>query len=822
MTGRLVAVWGALAALAGASAVLAAPPAEPAQPAAAGGSSSAAAAPASAAPPTTLALPGIVRVRSGRASEQGDELRFSEYVEIETGEAKIQADEVVYRRDLGTVEANGNVVLSFPGALLAGRRLAYNLGPQTGKMEDVVGYFDQDNAVLRAKTVERLDKDHLKVEDGVFTTCTQPTPYWSFRLSSGIFHIGHYAHLKNVAFRAGQLPVFYTPYLVWPIKSGRAAGLLFPEFRNSTNLGTSVGVPYYWPFADNADLTLTTTAYTKVGLGLEAQLDWLPTWLGKASGDVHYIHDQVRGTNRYRVDWRQSQPFWNDFQLTASIQQVSDFNYLTDYETNLAVAATPQTDSTIDLTKTWGWYSLSLRARRYQQYFLGGSTYEGRLTGKTINTTFPQLELRGRAQQIGKTPFYFSFESSIAGFGRDLLELPTGSTGVSDDSELVETAHSRWGRVDFAPQLTAPLMKRAWGDLTFSAGWRGTYYTGRPSETDSTTIVSRSLFRNLWSAGFTFTGPRLQRIYDTPHWSYSPKMKHVIEPFLQYGFRPTPGVKASEIPVFDEVDSLPGQTSDLTYGVRQRFIALRPQSAGRAVGLATAKETSFRGLEEQSKDQAQQQKKADESEAKEKVELAKTLAPVEFASIEVSQSYSFVNALLQKYQIDPTTGKVRRDESGNAIGDDRSFSPVQVRARLNATAEEVFDLTAIYDPANRKLTDTSLSALLRLSADHYVSASWYRRVAPAEGLYDATNYLRARWGAVAPSRRLSLETEWDWNAQDHKLDHQRYEVRWATQCCSFRFGFDQRSFVDNDRREFSLIIDLFGIGEVLNFQRSTQ
>ncbi len=771
-----------------------------------------------------LEVPGKFRILAGDTEEdaKNNTTRLYNDVSIDAGDAHIQANEVLYHRGTGLVEAHGDVVLALPGALLTGTDLAYDLEQQVGEMAGVLAYIEQDNAILRADKVRRVARDRLEVERGVFTTCSQPVPYWSFELTSGTFHLGHYAYLHGVSFWARKAPLFWSPYLVWPIKSGRATGLLFPDFRSSDKLGTSIGVPFYWPFADNADLTTTVTGYTKVGVGIEGDLNWLPTWHSAAHGKFNWINDQVRRKNRYRFNWDHSQTFGEDWQLRAKIEQVSDFDYFTDYETDLLLAATPQTTSIVDLTKSFSWYSLSFRARSYEQFFVTSLGNASLLNGRIVNNTLPQVEFRGRSQRLGRTPLFLSFQSSVAAFGLDIRRPPADSFGVSQESGLLQTTRDRWGRADLAPQLQLPLVQNAWGELTLNLGWRGTYYTGRrdtataPSYLgDPNPLVSRSLFRSLWNAGFTFTGPRFQRIFETKNWGYSPKLKHVIEPFLTYNWRPKSGVLTGEVPQFDEIDGVPAQLSDFSYGIRQRFLALRRPETGRAAGFMTASQTSFAGLEKQNKELQQQEAQqakvpgAPEPEAGPESQAQ----PVEFASIELSQDFSLVNTVNTTYDV---------TADGTVVTLLRHYSPVRLRARFNPSTDKSVDFGAVYDPASGKRTEISLSSNIRFPSSLYLNTSWYLRdpvTYPGTGSAKSS-YLRASWGWISPGRRFSIETGWDWNAQEHKLEHQHYEARWATQCCSFRLGYDQRSFIGNYRREFSLFVDLFGIGEVIKLRGS--
>lgn len=198
--------------------------------------------------------------------------------------------------------------------------------------------------------------------------------------------------------------------------------------------------------------------------------------------------------------------------------------------------------------------------------------------------------------------------------------------------------------------------------------------------------------RTLWNAGISFTGPRFQRVFNTPTWDFSPKLKHVIEPFVRYDWRPESSTRPQDILIIDQVDVVPSRLSDLTYGIRQRLFVLRPPESGRAKGIATAKAISFEEMEKESEELAEREAKAvgTPAEAEENLLTEKTLGPLELASLEFSQLYSFVRPLTMVY------GWVYDSDSGSfqpAPVGTRSSSPVIARARFNPSAQHVIDLT---------------------------------------------------------------------------------------------------------------------------------
>ena len=65
------------------------------------------------------------------------------------------------------------------------------------------------------------------------------------------------------------VPIFYTPWITFPVGDQRKSGLLFPTIGSSSKTGTLVAVPYYWNLAPNRDATLMTRYYSSRGLRLD-------------------------------------------------------------------------------------------------------------------------------------------------------------------------------------------------------------------------------------------------------------------------------------------------------------------------------------------------------------------------------------------------------------------------------------------------------------------------------------------------------------------------------------------------------------------------
>jgi LPS-assembly protein len=733
------------------------------------------------------------------------------YTDVSTPEGvRIQADEIHYVKATHILWAEGNVVLDVPGLRLTGSRLDYDVKTETGTLLDVYGWLEPD-AILTAHAVEKIAADRIRVRQAVFTSCTQPTPYWSFHIARGEFHLKHYAYLHSLSMRIRGVPVFYTPFLVWPIKERRATGFLFPQFGQSDTLGRSVSLPFFWAMARNADLTLFFDGYTKVGPALGTELNWLPSRRGKAQGIGYYINDRVKEKERFKLGWKQHQRIGRGWRLVGDLNFVSDFDYYTEYERDLQAASTPVTLSRIDLNKSWSYYSLNARAEAREQFFVGGIETRRALLSELDQRLLPEVEFRGRSRRIGPTPLFLSFETSASRFQRESITYYSGGGGYDQV----------WERFDVFPSIKLPWSPVPWLDIQPVVGYRQTWYSKRWDPDAPDQLSDESLQRSLFQARLEVQGPKLVRIWDAPRSRFSPRYKHTIEPFLTYRYTPEPSTDPTEILRFDEIDVVEGARNEVTYGIRQRLFALRPAQ----VGSRTREEERavFRGL-------AQPEREPDEDELAETRRLQTTpvreeLNPVEVISLSISQRYSFLEAqaLSRAYAIlvDEEGNPRTREGSGVVWSrevDTRPYSPIDVALRFNADMMNSVDVRYSYDPLLGQLAGASVSGSIRDPDLGYLRLSWYRAnyADPARVRRDQ---VRLFGGIQAFNRKVGLEVEWNYDLEDRNMVDQRYRARYYTQCCGFVIEYLRRDFLDNERREMRLTVDLRGIGKFLDLHQ---
>ncbi|MCP3978457.1 MAG: LPS-assembly protein LptD [bacterium] len=717
-------------------------------------------------------------------NDRGD-YELSGDVTITSEGARLQADSATVTENR-FVLAEGNILIVWKGNRVFGSRLTYDLETDRGMIEDAIGQV-RGEYMFWAVRAEKVGDDVIHVESATVTTCTQPVPYWSLSVTSATIRIDGYARMWNVRLRGGKVPFIYLPYVLWPIKDGRAAGLLMPEFQTTQNRGRAISQELFIPLGRSADLTLLGRYYTEAGFGGGGQLRFVPNRKGSAKLEGFYIKDEVKdGEGRYRATYNQTQEFRNGFRMVADINLVSDFDYYTDFERDLDLVSSPTILTRLEFSRNGKWTSLNVRELRREQLFADES--------KLIQQTLPEIEWRGRSRKLGRTPFYLSYESSLA----SIQQKP-------DDV----TEHSDYMRGDVFPTITMPISKLRWLDVTPRVQYRLTHYT-QSLEEDDGAISNDSITRRFWGAGIDLVGPKMFRIYGRKEGGK--KFKHSIEPRINYNFGSFFD-RRDEIVIYDEIDRFSGAGNLLTYSLVQRLFAKRAQTPPKP-------DTEDNGQILLPDGQASSPE--DESDAALPVPPPADAKQetVEIASLEIRQSRTFEDDVFL----------TRADLDGDGIEEEESeLSRIRLVGRYNPNPATTFDVTSSFDTLYNEFSDVTLSgsilsrhAKLRFSLVHNNGLGFVNSGTSEDPVFkerDNDTQIRLTTGFRMLRGKLRLDIDGTYVAdpaqgQPH-LPDKRWRAQYSTQCCTFVLERLTRDFGTSERDDWYFRVDLKGVGKIL-------
>jgi lipopolysaccharide assembly outer membrane protein LptD (OstA) len=173
-------------------------------------------------------------------------------------------------------------------------------------------------------------------EGGRFTTCRCPddgADPWEIRAASADLEVEGYAVARNTTMNILGVPILWMPWMLYPIKTERDSGFLFPEFGYRSRTGYEVGLPFFWAAAPNVNVTLTPSWLSKRGVKGEVAAEYL---VGEhSSGEVFtsFIYDDDVEANT--VEYPYDRERWiakghQDFYLPFGLRLKSEFKIVSD------------------------------------------------------------------------------------------------------------------------------------------------------------------------------------------------------------------------------------------------------------------------------------------------------------------------------------------------------------------------------------------------------------------------------------------------------------------------------------------------------------
>lgn len=439
-------------------------------------------------------------------------------VEVAWEDYRIYADYLEFNQETKEIVAVGRVTMSSKDTVITGEKLRFNLRERTGEMHDTYGQLPPTVRYTTDK-LNQVDNDTLTFNKLDFTSCTQCVPRWNITCTNGKIKKEKYIEMKNILFKIKKIPVFYLPYLRYPIKKdGRATGFLIPKFGTSSVRGFFFLNAFFWPIKSNVDLTLHFDYYAKAGIGVAQELRYLTRHM---NGDIEfyffkYKQDNIldtEATSDYylKMEHKQRINFLNT-RITASIDRQSDANFLRLFSNNFDAVLRRISRSSISLDSSFSNFKISFSAMQNDTFY----TFANRSTSVRY---FPQVKLNWNQQKIWKLPGYFSLAGVYSTVSR------VGKTYEEDEAPFVTDVTST--RLSLTPTYSLNLIRLPWLSANLALQSKYTYYPkSRNPTAKGIVIVDEPLTLHYSNANVTLKGPAFSRIFE----SRNSKLKHVIEP----------------------------------------------------------------------------------------------------------------------------------------------------------------------------------------------------------------------------------------------------------------------------------------------------
>lgn len=435
---------------------------------------------------------------------------------VRQGDLRVDAQWARYDTQSTQLWAGDTVTTDKTGNIVIGKNLDVITETYIGKLNDPI-YFLRDQAG-RGDGVKLLfeGEDRYRIKRGRFTTCEEGDDSWFIRGRDIELRFDEDEGIaRHAVFEFKGVPLFYTPWMNFPLNGNRQSGFLAPILGSNSNSGVHFGLPFYWNIAPNYDATFTPQIYSKRGTMLGSEFRYLqPTYRGEISVD-YLPNDRKADMDRYSWKILHQQDLGHGFGLHVDLQRVSDDNYFTDLGNNIQTSSTTNLPRDIILSYNSGsWWYATIRTLTYQT-----------LQSETNRITAPY----SRAPQItfgGSPPLDGPLVLDLAGeFNR--FEHPTLTTG---------------NRLLFYPSLSMPF-ETSYGFIRPKIGLHSTIYS-----LDTDRYTDKSKYTRILPIMSLDTG----LIFDRDFKFIEQDMVQTLEPRLYYLY--IPYKNQSRLPNFDSAD----------------------------------------------------------------------------------------------------------------------------------------------------------------------------------------------------------------------------------------------------------------------------
>lgn len=475
----------------------------------------------------------------------------------------IKADKARISQKARHVELFGNVEVMNQDNTIVGDRVFLDYENNTGMIYE--GYVQAGPVTFAGHTLQKTGESTYIVDGAEYTTCTNCPATWSFSGSKVRAELGGYAYIKSAVIRFGELPVFWLPYLIVPLKSERQSGLLTPGVEISDRGGLALSIPYFWAIDRSSDLTVEPKYYFKRGLKGSVEYRYMLNETSSGTLRAATLRDKVFADdsryNLYLPDHKKNTTFdrWfvgydHYYEMPSGIIQraqlnlASDLQYPKDFPTETLNHGDSAMENRVSFTKNSADTHLSVDSSYYVN-MLHGDPLSG---NEDAVHRLPELKYSQLPVNIGETNFIYSYNLSYVNFARsgqayDDMSQPSPSgprfpkntcnspnweddpncsreyDGSYDPSiDLIRTGQ----RLDFQPTIYYPIKISNGFDVIPRVSLRETHYGFNIPDNEH---LERRYIRTEVT-----TRTSLSRIYGDTFNSKATRYKHEIIPEVTY------------------------------------------------------------------------------------------------------------------------------------------------------------------------------------------------------------------------------------------------------------------------------------------------
>ncbi|MGL6537197.1 LPS assembly protein LptD [Aeromonas hydrophila] len=418
--------------------------------------------------------------QGGTAVYQGD-------VKVRQGVRKFDSDYAELDQKSRDVIAIGNIYYNDGQiTVTSDKTLKSNLDTKNSELEE--GKYQVHGSPVRG-SADRVtmtnNNQNITLEGAQYTTCPPGQEVWTLKAGSiDIDQTEVFGEAWNASLWLYDYPVFYFPYINFPIKDERKTGLLYPGYTQSSKNGMDITQPFYWNIAPNYDATITSRFMDRRGLMEQVQFRYMPDpahvgslYFENLANDKQYdetpsLNQAMSDGHRYLLNANHTSLFAdNAMRVSLDYTKVRDrdYNYFNDFSPKVGTQVENQLQQSLMAGYFQPNWNINTEVRTYQ-ILLASAQQPHELMPRIDHNYYQQGSWYDLAWNTEITKFGYNNAQAIA------QNQGSAYTGT---------------RVYTAPTLTMPLINEAGYYLDSQYKLMYTRYDQEVPDNMSQTFVSR-------------------------------------------------------------------------------------------------------------------------------------------------------------------------------------------------------------------------------------------------------------------------------------------------------------------------------------------
>lgn len=262
---------------------------------------------------------GVTKMQGNVVMQRGDQLLKSELVSLDNNTGIIYVeDKVEYRR---------------PGLIINATNGTFDTNLNQANLNQAeLAQFDSELRAAADQVVVNSD-DTMVLKNGKFSFCPPGDNSWHISSSKiNVLPAQGVGEARHAVLNLGSVPIFYLPWLSFPIDDARRSGFLYPKISLSNDNGLYLATPYYLNLASNYDAVLTPHWREDRGLYLSAHGRYLSQVGLQEIKTIASVDDKLNQQQRWYIDYQYSNQINDRLYADIKLARASDIDLFDDYD----------------------------------------------------------------------------------------------------------------------------------------------------------------------------------------------------------------------------------------------------------------------------------------------------------------------------------------------------------------------------------------------------------------------------------------------------------------------------------------------------------